>query len=240
MAESELSKRSDNMKFARAILLLCLGALASCSTVQNPGYQSNAPEIRGERAVASNIELIGELELDMSVLGVFLSKEVFQGGDSQTLLFTCRALASSISQAQQGSVIDYDLSETASLSVDQAHRFLSAIDSFIATDPKSLTPAQMLNFELYSGTLNMSEGNEKYRPFKDVTFMVICSVTSVKKSFRTVFPEVSYDIRSRRTIEYSSFDLTEDQVKKLRDAISAVLDKSTPTVKPASDGNAPA
>jgi len=211
----------------RCILPLCLVALASCTTVQNSVYQSSAPEIRGERAISSKIELVSEVSLGASILGIFYSKEVFQSGDAQTLLFTRRPPAGFGSKAR-GTVNNYNLGETSSLSVEQARKFVSAIDDFLSTDPKSLTPDQMYNFELYSGTLDMSAGSERYRPFKDVTFIVVCAVTSAKKSFKTVFPGSVTDLYGRHMTTYDTFDLTEEQVKKLRDAISAALDKAVP------------
>jgi hypothetical protein len=221
------------MKLYRCIIPLCLAALASCATVQNSVYQSNAPEIRGERAISSTIELVSEVSLGSSVLGVFYSEEVFQSGDAQTLLFTRRA-GGGFSGKAKGTINDYDLGETSSLSVEQARRFVSAIDDFLSTDPASLTPEKMYNFELYSGTLDMGAGSERYRPFKDVTFIVVCSVTSARKSFKTVFPGSVADLYGKRTNTYATFDLTEEQVRKLRGAIAAALDKAVPAA-PATD-----
>jgi hypothetical protein len=222
----------------RLVIPLCAAVLASCTTVQNSVYQSRAPEIRGERAIASSIELVSEVSLKSTVLGVFYSKEVFQSGDAQTILFT-RRTGGLISGKAKGAINDYDLGETSSLSVQQATKFLSAIDQFLSTDPKTLDPARMDNFELYSGTLDMSAGNDRYRPFKDVTFIVVCSVTKAKKSFKTVFPGFVTDMYGRRTSTYATFDLTEDQVKKLREAIAAALQKAEPDVRSA-EGSSPA
>lgn len=115
-------------------------------------YQSRAPEDRGERAVSSNIELVKEVDLEGYTLGVFYSHEVYASGDSQLLLFT-RRYNPSLSKASKGKIDDYDLSTTASLSVDQAKKFLGAIDNYLAMDTKSVDPAKMFNFELYSGIL---------------------------------------------------------------------------------------
>ena len=227
------------MKNVPVLLLCCLLALASCATVENSMYRSSAPEIRGERAISSSIELVSEVTLDQSVLGIFYSREVFQDGSAQNVLFTRRSPAGFSSKAA-GTIVDYDLSEISSLSVAQARKLLDAIDTYIGTDPKSLTPSQMVNFELYSGTLDMTAGSEKYRPFKEVTFIVVCSVTSAKRSFRTVFPGTIADMTGRRMTVYSTFDLTDEQVQSLRKGISEALGKSTPVTPAGAGSDAPA
>lgn len=219
------------MKVSLAILSVCVLVLSSCFSMggtSTPVYQSHAPEVRGERAISSNIELAKEVDLESSMLGVFYSHEVYLSGDVQTLLFARRDKGGLGAKAE-GTMDDYDLSETASMSVDQARRFLTAIDNYTAMDSKSLTPAKMFNFELYSGTLDMSEGTEKYRPFRDITFVVVCSVTNTKKIFKTVFPTTTYDTYGRRYTTYATFELKPEQVKKLREAIAAALDKAIPT-----------
>jgi hypothetical protein len=215
--------------------LSCLALLSSCfsMTAGTPVYQSNAPETRGERAISSDIELVKEVDLGGSALGVFYSHEVYASGDVQTLLFTRRG-SPGLASSAQGSMKDYDLSETASLSVDQARKLQSAIDNYLSMDTGSMAPTKMFNFELYSGILDMSAGSERYRPFRDITFVVVCSVTSAKKVFKTVFPTTSYDLYGRRSVYYSTFELKPEQVQSLRDAVSAALGKSTPVpaVKP--------
>jgi hypothetical protein len=199
----------------------------------NPVYQSRAPEARGERAISSDIELVREVNLDGSLLGVFYAHEVYQSGDVHTVLFTRRA-AAAFGGGAKGTMDDYDLSETASMSVDQARKFLKAIDNFSAMEPKSMASTKMYNFELYSGTLDLKEGSEKYRPFQDVTFVVVCSVTTTKKVFKTVFPTTMYDFYGRRSISYATFELKPEQVKNLRDAVAAALEKAPlPTAAPA-------
>jgi hypothetical protein len=222
------------MKLTLVILSVGVLVLSSCMSTGNSVYQSRAPEIRGERAISSNIELVNEVDLDASMLGVFYSRETYKNGDAQTLLFTQRVKGGFASKAE-GSIKDYDLSETASLSVDQARKFLSAIDEFIAMDPKTLAPTKMFNFELYSGTLDMTEGTEKYRPFKDLTFIVICSVTNAGKTFKTVFPGTVTNLYGNRMTVYRTFDLTMPQVQNFHDAITAALGKSTPVAAPAAD-----
>ncbi|MGD0724980.1 MAG: hypothetical protein ABSB63_05395 [Spirochaetia bacterium] len=219
----------------RVLVILSAGVfvLSSCMSTGTSVYQSRAPETRGERAISSNIELVSEVDLDASMLGVFYSRETYKNGDAQTLLFTQRGKGGFGSKAE-GSIKDYDLSETASLSVEQARKFLSAIEQFIAMDPKSLAPSKMFNFELYSGTLDMTEGNEKYRPFKDLTFIVICSVTNAGKTFKTVFPITVTNLYGNRMTSYKTFDLTTEQVQKFHDALTAALAKSTPVTAPAS------
>lgn len=213
------------MKFLLAVA--CVLVFASCSST-GLVYQSSAPEDRGERAISSNIELVKEVDLVGSILGVFYSHEVYESGDAQLLLFTLRN-TSIFAETGKGTMEDYDLSRTASLSVDQAKKFLRAIDNYLAMDPKSLAPAKMYNFELYSGILDMTTGNEKHRPFRELTFIVICSVTNTKKSFKTVFPRAESDLYGRRYTSYATFDLKSEQVQTLRQAISTALDKSTPT-----------
>jgi hypothetical protein len=213
------------MKFSLAVACACVLVFSSCSST-GPVYQSTAPEDRGERAISSDIELVKEVDLEGSVLGVFYSHEVYESGNAQLLLFTRRD-ASFGGQTGTGTMDDYDLSNTASLSVDQAKKFLSAIDNYLAMEPKSLAPAKLFNFELYSGILDVTTGNEKHRPFRELTFIVICSVTNTKKSFKTVFPEVESDLYGRRSTSYKTFDLKPEQVQNLRQAISAALDKST-------------
>lgn len=219
------------MKHASLILITGMLALASCATTTNSIYQSVAPEERGERAISSAIELVSEVNLETSILGVFYSKEVYQAGEAQNILFTLRASPFS-SGKTQGRITDYSLRETSSLSVDQARRFLEAIEQYLAKDTASLAPAQMLNYELYSGTLDMSAGYSGYRPFQELTFMVICSVTSSGKSFKTVFPYTVTSLNGTQATGYMTFDLSTVQVAKLRDAISAALGRSTPIITP--------
>lgn len=118
------------MKVSLVIVAGCLLALSSCASLTTPVYQSHAPEARGERAISSNIELAKEVTLEGSLLGVFYSHEVYQSGDVQTLLFTRRA--NGFGAKAQGTIDDYDLSETASMSVEQGRKFLAAIDNYLA------------------------------------------------------------------------------------------------------------
>jgi hypothetical protein len=221
------------MKVFLVILTAGVLVLSSCASTGNSVYQSRAPEIRGERAISSNIELVSEVDLDASMLGVFYSRETYKSGDAQMVLFTQRGKGGFGAKAQ-GTIKDYDLSETASLSVEEGRKFLTAIEQFIAMDPKSLAASKMFNFELYSGTLDMTEGTDKYRPFKDLTFIVICSVTNAGKSFKTVFPITVTNLYGNRMTTYRTFDLTTAQVQSFRDALSGALAKSTPVVAPAS------
>jgi hypothetical protein len=220
------------MKRARAILLTGLLVLASCATTENSIYQSVAPEVRGERAISSAIELASEVDLETSLLGVFYSKEIYQDGQAQNLLFTLRA-KSFVGSKAQGRVTDYSLRETSSLSVDQGRKFLVAIEEYLAKDPASLKPAQMFNFELYSGTLDMTKGYGDYHPLSNLTFMVICSVTTSGKSFKTVFPVTSTTFLGVQSTSYTTYNLTPAQVQKLRDAIKAGLDMASPEPAPA-------
>lgn len=220
------------MKYLLPVLFVCVLVLSSCFGMPStPVYQSHAPEVRGERAISSNIELAKEVDLDSSILGVFYSHETYASGDVQTILFARRDKG--FGNTKQGTMDDYDLSTTTSMSVDQAKKFLGAIDNYLAMDVKSLSPSKMYNFELYSGTLDMSAGNEKYRPFQDITFVVVCSVTNTKKIFKTVFPSTAYDAYGRRYVTYQTFELKPPQVDNLRKAVSAALDKSTPEPMPA-------
>ncbi len=217
------------MKHVLWILPVLLLALGGCTTTGNSIYQSVAPEARGERAISSSIELIAEVDLATAWLGVFYSREVFHAGEAQNVLFTMRSQSFAGGKAQ-GRITDYSLRETASLSVEQAQRFLDAIVEYLGKDSASLKPSEMLSFELYSGTLDMSAGSETYRPFHDLTFMAICSVTSTGKKFTTVFPYTVTSLYGGQSTGYLNYDLTNAQVQKLRDAIVAALAKSTPII----------
>ncbi len=234
------------MSLVRAIISVGLVILASCSTVQNSLYQSKAPEIRGERAIASSIDLVREVNIGAKprdwpvVIGVFYSKEVYGGGETQAVLFALRQEttgALGFARKAEGTINDYDLRETSSLSLNQARRFLDALNNYLTTDPKSLAPERMLNFELYSGTLDTREGTESYRPFRELTFIVVFSVTNAKKTFRTVFPTSVVGPYNTRQTVYRTYDLTEDEVTELRDAIDAAVGKATPEVAPTDSKN---
>ena len=85
------------MRAAWAILPFFLTVLSSCSTVQNPIYQSKAPEVRGGRAFAATIDLAGEVQVrgpnwQPIVIGLFYSREVFQDGGTQAVLFCLRGV----------------------------------------------------------------------------------------------------------------------------------------------------
>ena len=226
------------MRYLLPVVCVFVLALSSCFSMggaNTPVYQSHAPEARGERAISSNIELAQEVDLQGSWLGVFYSHEVYESGDVQTILFARRDKGG----PAKGTMDDYDLSETTSMSVDQAKKFLAAIDNYLAMDVKSLTPSKMYNFELYTGTLDMIAGTEKYRPFQDITFVVVCSVTNTKKVFKTVFPSTEYDSSGRRLVTYQTFELKIPQVENLRKAVASAIDISTPTsVAPISPGKA--
>jgi hypothetical protein len=217
------------MKHVPWLLPVLLLALDGCTTTENSIYQSVAPEARGERAISSAIELIAEVDLDTAWLGVFYSREVFHTGEAQNVLFTVRSKSMSLAKPQ-GRITDYSLRETSSLSVEQAERFLEAIQEYLGKNPASLKPSEMISFELYSGTLDMSAGSEAYRPFEDLTFMAICSVTNVGKKFATAFPYTVTSLYGGQSTGYLSYNLTNAQVEKLRDAIVAALAKSTPIV----------
>ena len=222
------------MKFLIAAMCICVLVLSSCYTMAPQSYQSSAPEARGERAISSDIELVKEVELQARTLGVFYSHEVYQSGNAQLLLF---ALRGAVMTGQgvatgQGTMDDYSLSRTASLTIEQAKEFMSAIDNYLATDTKAVAPTKMLNFELYSGILDLTVGNETYRPFRDLTFIVICSITNTRKSFRTVFPETTPGLYGQQSTYYQTFDLTTEQVQSLRQAISDALNRSTPPAAP--------
>ncbi len=220
------------MKYLLPILCVLALTLTSCFSMGGPStpvYQSHAPEVRGERAISSNIELAKEVDLESSWLGVFYSHEVYASGDVQTILFARRDKAG----PPKGTMDDFDMSETTSMSTDQAKKFLSAIDNYLAMDTKSLSPTKMYNFELYTGTLDMAKGTDKYRPFQEITFLVVCSVTNTKKVFKTVFPSTAYDGYGRSYTTYQVFELKPAQVEDLRKGVAAALDKSTPTQTPA-------
>ena len=136
-------------RVAALVVLAGLAFLASCATLdeaENSLYQSNAPETRGERAISSTIELVKEVKLGESTLGVFFSREVFHNGSAENVLFTRRSEGAFGSKAT-AAITDYNLAEISSLSVEQARKFLDAIDTFLATDPKTLSPTQMANLD---------------------------------------------------------------------------------------------
>lgn len=222
------------MRSVHVCLLLGLLTLFGCTTTDSIN-QSVAPETRGERAIWSAIELVSEVPLESSVLGVFYSKEVYQDGEAQNILFALRTKPFLDSKAQ-GRITDYSLRETASLSVDQADKFVAAIEQYLARDLASVTPAQMFNFELYSGILDMTRGNGDYHPLSELTFLVICTVTNAGKSFKTVFPITTTSLSGIRSTTYVTHDLDLDQVQALRNAIEAGLEKATPL--PAPEGEA--
>ena len=64
---------------------------------------------------------------------------------------------------------------------------MRAIDNYLAPGPKSLTPEMMLSVGLYSGILDMTNGSEKYHPFRDLTFVVICIAASAVLSPMELF-----------------------------------------------------
>jgi hypothetical protein len=216
------------MKYVLRILPVLLLALVSCTTTENSIYQSVAPEARGERAISSAIELIAEVDIETAYLGVFYSKEVFHDGEAQNVLFTVRA--KSFYGERTGRITDYSFQEPASLSVDQAKRFLDAIEEYLGKDPASVKPTEMISYELYSGTLDLSAGSERYRPFQNLTFMAICSVTNTGKRFRTALPYSMSTPSDQSYTSYARYDLTNAQVEKLRDAIVAALAKSSPII----------
>jgi hypothetical protein len=218
------------MRYRQAVVIVCFFALVGCLTPpgENSIYQSSAPELRGERAIASDIVLVREVELGSYVLGVFFSREVFQAGDSQTLLFIIRSKRLMNGQSP-GSIVNYDMGLTGSLSVDQGRKFLKAIEQYLAKDPKSLQPSQMYNFELYSGTVDMSAGTDRYRPFKRITFAGFCTVTSTGKSFKMMFPGIGVGLGGV-SVTFQTFELAPDEVQMLRGAIQEALAKAAPTV----------
>lgn len=213
------------MNAARGILPVCLTILASCATLQNPIYQSKAPETRGGRAIAATIDLVGEVQVSgpnrqQVVIGLFYAREVLPDGGTQAVLFSLRG-ARGLGRDRGGAIDDYDLRETYSLTVDQARRLVSAIDDFLATDPKSLPPTRMVSYEMDSGT-----ADAKDRPLRDITLVVFFSVTHTGKSFKAAFGPSVANLYNLRPTGSQSFDLNEDQVRTLRDAVAAAVDRS--------------
>jgi len=211
------------MKVPLAFLTVCALALSSCAT-DTTIYRSQAPEERGERAISSNIDLVGEIELRSALLGVFFSEESFQGGGVENILFSVRSGFG----LGGGTISAYDLFDATSLSVQQARKFLTAIDAYLAMDPKTLTDAQMFNFELYSGILDMTAGTERFHPFRDLTFIAICTVKKTGKSFKTVFPTTLTNLYGQVRRTYDTYTLEDKEVGKLRDAIETALKKAKP------------
>ncbi len=224
------------MSAAWVIIPVCLTVLASCATVHNPTYQSSAPEVRGGRATASSIDLVSEVDVvgpgwQHAVIGVFYLRDVFKDGGSQAVLLSLRGV-SVFAKRRAGSINDYDLRGAPLLTVDQARQLLDAIDNFLGTDPTSLPPTRMLNYELDSGTVDSREVRDDYRPLREVTFVVAFSVTAAGKSFKTVFPPFAAGVYNPRQTGNPTFELSEQQVRELRDAIASAVDKPAPRVAP--------
>ena len=202
------------------ILFAAAGALAlsSCVSLRStpPSYSSNAPEERGERAILSNIELVGEIELKEQTLGVFFSDETFSAGRVQNVLFVLKGNGSVF----EGTGIDaYQFYRAGSITLEQANKLISALDDYLAKDSKSLSKDQLYNFELVAGILDMSDDGP-YRKFSEITFVINYSVTNSGKVFRTFFPGAN---------RYFYFELTDTQVQALRDTIMKALGKRTST-----------
>lgn len=212
------------MNAACGIVSVCLTILASCATVQNPIYQSKAPDVRGGRAFASTIDLVSEVDvvgpaLQRAVIGVFYAREESEDGGTHAVLLSVRRFAGFRERA--GTINDYDLRESYLLPVGQARQLLEAIDKFIAADPQSLPPTRMISYELDSG---ISDGRD--RPLREINFVIVFSVTSAGKTFKAAFGPSVANLYSTRQTGNQSFDLGEAQVGKLRDALAAALDKS--------------
>jgi len=212
------------MKINAKIIVAALiaPALSSCVSMQSkpPSYSSNAPETRGERAILSNIEMIGEIELKNQVLGVFYSEETFSSGKAQNVLFILKGNGSVFG----GSGIDaYQFHNAGSITTGQANKLISALDDYLARKPEDLTKDQLYNFELVAGILDMGDEGV-YRRFDDITFVINYSVTNKGKIFRTIFPGVS---------GFIYFELTDSQVQALRETIAKALGgKSAASSKP--------
>lgn len=202
------------MKIRAVLSLAAAGVLtlSSCMSFQTkpPSYSSNAPEERGERAILSNIEMIGETKLKSQTLGVFRSVETFASGRAENILF---ALRSHDSLSGESRIDDYSFYNAGSITLDQANKLISALDDYLSKKPESLTKDQLYNFELVAGILDMTAENT-YRRFQDVTFVINYSVTNKGKIFRTIFPG---------TTGYIYFELTDAQVQSLRDTIAKAL-----------------
>jgi len=208
--------QGEKMKLKAAILLAAAGllTLSSCVSMQTkpPSYSSNAPEERGERAILSNIEMVGEIVLKGQTLGIFYSDETYSAGKVQNVLFVLKGNGSVFS----GSGIDaYQFYNSGSITTEQANKLISALDDYLAKNPADLTKDQLYNFELVAGILDMKDEGT-YRRFNDITFVINYSVTNKGKIFRTIFPGVN---------GYIYFELTDPQVQALRETIAKALSK---------------
>jgi hypothetical protein len=183
-----------------------------------PTYISSAPEARGERAILSNIELVGEVGLSGATLGVFYSHEVYKNGSADNLLFRLKDGGFGAS-----GISAYSLFNAASITSDQANKLLTALDDYISKQPKDLAKDKLYNFELYAGILEPGKEGE-YRKFDEVTFILVYSITSKAKNFKTFFPGPN---------GYAPYDLNESQVKALREMVNnALMRASKPSAKP--------
>lgn len=221
------------MKMSAAVVALCALALGSCTSTET--YRTHSPEEHGERAITSTVELVKEINLGSrgssggaSSLGVFFSRETFQGGSDDSILFSVRT-----DTKGEGTIGDYELVDDSSLSVEQAGKLLTSIDAYLKMDPRSLTPAKLLNFELSAGSRDLAAGSEKYRPFREVLFIISSTVTSTGKTFKTMFAKPMGAFQ--RTPTYTTYELTEVEVGKLREAIAAAVGKAGAAAPAAKD-----
>lgn len=198
------------MKLFRTSNAICLALVISC--VAPTVYRSSGPETRGERAIASDIELAREFSIRGGLsLGALYAKERSHTGVAQNLLFALRPTLAA------ASVTSYNLRRTTSISLEQGQRLLLAIDKFIATDPASLGPTKLFNFELSAGPIDESVGPPDHHPFLHVTFSVICSVTASGKYFALTVPAPNHE-GAFETLEFDG-----DSIQALRQAIDSAI-----------------
>jgi hypothetical protein len=216
------------MKKCLVALAVCLLALCSCATTQT-SYESRSDQPRGARSINSDIEMVGEVEVIKSSLslGVFFSKESLQDREEETILIAARNRTYSKGTFVGGTISLYDMAKTASLNVDNAKRLLSAIDAYLAMDPKSLAPTRMLNSEQYFGILDPAAGTEKQHPFKELTLIAISTVSSSGRFFKIVLPRTTTSFYGQKRELYDTYVLDEKEVSRLGAAITAALSKST-------------
>jgi hypothetical protein len=201
------------VKTFRAINAVLLVVVAACAppTV----YRSSGPEVRGEVSITSDVELVSELDMRTWSLGVLYAKERSHTGVLQNVLFAAR----SGGPASAARVTAYSLRRTASISLEQARRLLVAVDTFLGMDAASLGPMKLFNFELSAGPLDVAVGPPDHHPFTQITFSVICSVTTAGKYFALMVPRPD-DERMFWTIE-----LSQEGVQALRQAIDSAVKK---------------
>ena len=195
------------MVYRKTLLVCSIVVLLAASCVSTPpSYSSTAMEDRGERAILSNVELLGEISLGTQVLGVFLSEEVHAHGKENNVLFILKGGSSVFGGS---GIAAYHFGNVGSITMAQANSLITALNDYLMKSPADVSSNQLYNFELITGLLDM-ENKENLRRIKHVTFAINYSITNKAKIFRTVFSGIN---------GYQYFELTEKQVASLKEQL---------------------